>query len=239
MIGPRSSQHSPRLSWVPAGLVALALATVAPAALRAQTDGTCIPVAERGGRELGCFIVAREELGRLAATPALYWHLDTFPTRRAAEASRATTQSARSTVTESLGSTWLFTIAPAAWRPRGGHRVSRIGPLPLVAADSFAAVYMEGVFAPGMHSVVHRHPGVEAWYTLDGSMCLETPQGKLEQRAGGRGVLMRGGEPMRLTGTGKGVRRSVVLILQDATKPRSTPAHDWTPRNLCGSAGGE
>jgi hypothetical protein len=38
---------------------------------------------------------------------------------------------------------------------------------------------------------------------------------------------------MMLTGTGKGVRRSLVLILQDATKPRSTPAVDWTPRHLC------
>jgi hypothetical protein len=224
--------------WARAGLVGLAL-VAAPVAARAQTDGTCIPVAERAGRELGCFITAREELGRLAASPPLYWHLDTYSSRRAAEASRATTRNARSTVTESLGRVWLFTIAPATWRPRGGHRVSRIGPLPLVAADSFAAVYMEGVFAPGMQSVVHRHPGVEAWYTLEGSMCLETPQGTLQQRAGGPGVLMRGGEPMVLTGTGQGVRRSVVLILQDATKPRSTPAHDWMPRHLCGSASGK
>ena len=33
---------------------------------------------------------------------------------------------------------------------------------------------------------------------------------------------------------GTGVRRSLVLILQDATKPRSTMATDWTPRKLCG-----
>jgi hypothetical protein len=227
-----------RLGWVRVVFVGLALVG-APAAVRAQTDGTCIPVAERAGRELGCFIVAREELGHLAASPPLYWHLDTYSNRRAAERARATARDARSTVTESLGRTWLFTIAPATWRPRGGHRVSRIGPLPLVAADSFAAVYMEGVFAPGMQSVVHRHPGVEAWYTLEGSMCLETPQGKLEQHAGGPGVLMRGGEPMMLTGTGQRVRRSVVLILQDATKPRSTPAHDWMPKQLCGSAVGK
>jgi hypothetical protein len=94
---------------------------------------------------------------------------------------------------------------------------------------------MEGIFEPGMHSMVHRHPGVEAWYTLEGAMCLETPEGKLEQRAGGPGVLMRGDVPMMLTGTGTGVRRSVVLILQDATKPRSTPVSDWTPRHLCRS----
>jgi hypothetical protein len=48
-------------------------------ALRAQTDGTCVPVAERAGRDFGCFITAREELGPLAATPALYWYLDTYP----------------------------------------------------------------------------------------------------------------------------------------------------------------
>jgi quercetin dioxygenase-like cupin family protein len=218
----------------PARLRALAAAIAAVAAsgtpLRAQTDGTCVPVAERAGRTYGCFITARQELGRLPASPALYWHLDTYPTRDAAQSAAA----ARSTVVQSLGRTWLFTIAPARWRPRGGRRVARIGPLPLMAADSVAAVYMEGVFEPGMQSMVHRHPGVEAWFTLEGSMCLETPAGRLEQRAGGPGVLVPGGTPMQLTGTGTGPRRSVVLILQDATRPRSTPAADWTPRHLCG-----
>jgi quercetin dioxygenase-like cupin family protein len=136
-------------------------------------------------------------------------------------------------VVESLGKTWLFTIAAADWQPRAGQRVAVIGPLPLVDADSIAAVYMEAAFQPGMHSVVHRHPGAEAWYTLEGSQCLETPDGTLEQRAGDPGVLVAGGVPMMLTGTGTGPRRSVVLILQDATKPRSTPASDWTPRGLC------
>ena len=200
-------------------------------ALRAQTDGTCIPVAQRAGRAFGCFITARQELGRLQDQPALYWHLDTFPTRDAAERARDT----RSSVVESLGRIWLFTIAPSGWRPSAsaGTRVARIGPLPLVAADSLAAVYMEGVFQPGMSSVVHRHAGVEAWFTLEGSMCLETPTGTVLQAARDTGVLVPAGVPMRLTGTGTGPRRSVVLILQDATQPRSTPAPDWTPRGSC------
>lgn len=202
---------------------------VASASLPAQTDGTCIPVAERAGRELGCFIMAREELGPLPRTPELYWHLDTFPTRAAAERARA----ARSTVVESLGRIWLFTIAPVDWRAASGRHVTRIGPLPLIAADSFAAVYMEGVFAPGMNTVVHRHAGAEAWFTLEGSMCVETPEGRLTQGALDSGVVVRAGLPMMLTGTGTGPRRSVVLILQDATQPRSTPAHDWAPRGLC------
>ena len=201
--------------------------------LRAQTDGICVPVAERVGRALGCFITAREPLGNLRGSPPLFWHLDTFTSRDAATAARSTTPGARSTVVESLNRVWLFTVGPKEWRARGGDNVARIGPLPLIAADSFAAVYMEGVFQPGMQSVVHDHPGAEAWYTLEGSMCLETPEGTMEQRAGGPGVLVRGGLPMVLTGTGTGVRRSVVLILQDATKPRSAPVHTWTPQGLC------
>ena len=38
---------------------------------------------------------------------------------------------------------------------------------------------------------------------------------------------------MMLTGTGNQIRQSLVLILQDATQPRSTPATDWTPTGLC------
>jgi hypothetical protein len=113
--------------------------------------------------------------------------------------------------------------------------VAAIGPLSLVRADSFAAVYMEGIFEPGMTSVIHRHAGVEAWYTLVGEQCLETPGGTLVQRAGDPGMMVPGGEPMMLTGTGTVIRRSLVLILQDATQPRSMLATDWTPRGLCGS----
>ena len=195
----------------------------------AQTAGTCVPVSERAGREFGCFITAREELGHLASRPALYWHLDTYTTAAKAEAAKGP----HSTVVQSLGHVWLFTIAPAKWRPVGGHRTARIGPLPLVPSDHYAAVYMEGDFEPGMESIVHRHPGVEAWYTLEGSMCLETPEGTVKQRAGDPGRMVRGGLPMQLTGTGTVVRRSLVLILQDADKPWLTPATDWTPKGLC------
>ena len=211
-----------------AALVALVAAPPAP--LQAQADGTCIPLKERAGRLYGCFITAREELGALPVEPPLYWHLDTYPTVSAAKADMGP----RGTVVESLGRIWLFTIAPADFRPTDGARIATIGPLPLVRATAFSAVYMESVAEAGMSSVVHRHPGVEAWYTIAGSMCVETPRGKLEQHAGDPGVLVAGGVPMVLTGTGTGPRRSVVLILQDASLPRSTPAHDWKPSGICG-----
>ena len=210
-----------------AEILAIVVALTARSAA-AQTVG-CEPASERAGRELGCFITARQELGALPKGSRLYWHIDAFPSKAKAEAAR----SSRSTVVQSLGRTWLFTIGEAAWRSPGGDHVSVVGPLPLVPADSYAAVYMEGVFKPGMQSPVHRHPGVEAWYTLKGEQCLETPRGKLIQRAGDSGVMVPCGEPMLLTGTGADERRSLVLILQDARQPRSMLATDWKPAGLC------
>lgn len=206
----------------------VATASLLASSAAAQTE-SCEPVAQRGGREFGCFITAREELGALPRDSALYWHIDAFDTPAAAAAAKAR----RGTVVQSLGRTWLFTIAEAGWRPASGERVALAGPLPLVDSDTYAAIYMEGVFRPGMHSPIHRHPGVEVWYTLEGEQCLETPEGKLVQRAGDARVMVAGGVPMILTGTGKRVRRSLVLILQDARKPRSTLATDWTPAGLC------
>jgi quercetin dioxygenase-like cupin family protein len=221
---------NPRQTSVLVVAAVTALSWLVPKAATAQTKG-CEPVAERAGREFGCFITAREELGPLPGHSSFYWHIDAFTTRAAAETARAR----RSTVVESLGSLWLFAIAEAAWRPATGERIASVGPLPLVKADVYAAVYMEGVFRPGMRSPIHRHPGVEAWYTLEGEQCLETPRGKLVQRAGGAGVTVPAGLPMMLTGTGSGPRRSLVLILQDAAQPRSTLATDWAPAGLCRS----
>jgi hypothetical protein len=217
-----------RTTFLLAALAALSLSSP----LHSQTDGTCVPVAERAGRKLGCFITARHEIGRLLPRPPLYWHLERYASR--AEAQRDARRDNRSFAVESFDKHWVFTIAPFEWRSQAGEPFSRVGPLPLVDAPRFAAGYMEAACEPGMHSMVHRHDGAEAWFTLEGSQCLETPDGKLEQSAGGAGVVVPGGVPMILTGTGRGLRRSLVLILQDATKPRSTPATDWTPKGLCG-----
>ena len=72
----------------------------------------------------GANAIATVALGELPQT-LLYWHLDTYPTRAAAEA----TKGARGTVVESFDKVWLFTIAEADWRPSGGDRVARIGPV--------------------------------------------------------------------------------------------------------------
>jgi hypothetical protein len=38
---------------------------------------------------------------------------------------------------------------------------------------------------------------------------------------------------MQVTASGTQMRRAIVLVLQDASLPRSMPASDWKPKGLC------
>ena len=204
------------------------LALMPMAGASAQPGGLCRPVSERKA-EVGCWILSQDSVGVLSQ-PQAFWHLETFPTRAAALAAKT----ARGTVLESLGKVWLLTIERSDWRPNGGDHVATIGPLPVRAGGEYAAQYMEAIFSPGMTSSVHIHSGPEAWYTAAGETCLETPNGKQVGRAGGPPVIVPDG-PMHLTATGTELRRSIVLILHDASQPAVTIVHDWTPKGLCKS----
>lgn len=212
---------------VAAVTASLALAAVSPTA--AQHHISCRPVAERTG-DVGCWIMAREVLRQLPPDP-LYWHLDTYPSRAAAEADKG----ARGTVIEAADKVWLLTIAEHSWRPRGGQRVAQIGPLPIDGAREHAAVYMEAMLPPGFAAPIHRHPGPEAVYAVAGEVCIETPDGKVIERPGGESHVTPTGRPMALVVTGREHHRSIVLILHDTSQPPVIPVNDWTPRGLCRS----
>ena len=189
--------------------------------------GICNPVSERR-TEVGCWIITNEKIGKLPATP-LYWYIDRFPTREAAAAAKGA-----GTVIEALGHVWLMTIAGNDAKASGGERAAKIGPLPVELGVEYTAQYMESVFTPGMTAPPHRHPGPEAWYTLAGETCLETPEGKVVDRPGQEPhVIIPGGRPMHLTATGNETRRSIILVLHDSSKPAGAPAPDWKPANLC------
>jgi quercetin dioxygenase-like cupin family protein len=214
--------------------LAAAAATLVGVLLGAQVaaqhvpEGTrCIPISERTG-DTGCWIIADWPLGKLGRSE-IFWHLDAYLTR--ADADRAKGQDG--TVVESLGKIWLLTIQDKGWRPSGGERIAEIGPLPISPNEPYSAQYMEAIFTPGMTAPPHIHSGPEAWYTLSGETCLETPQGKQVGRAGGEYVIVPGGPPMHLTATGTETRRALVLILHETSKPPSTLVHDWTPKGLC------
>ena len=95
------------------------------------------------------------------------------------------------------------------------------------------AVYLVSTFDPGMTAPLHTHSGPEAFYTLTGDTCLETPDGILTGRGEGHALIVPGGPPMLLVATGTERRRGIALILHDSSQPATTLIHDWTPKGLC------
>jgi quercetin dioxygenase-like cupin family protein len=173
--------------------------------------------------------MADDPIGPLAESP-MFWHLDEYATRAAAEADKGP----RGTVVEALGKVWLMTIEDEKWRPAHGNRVSVVGPLTIVAGEKYSTQYMEAIFTPGMTAPAHIHSGPEAWYQLAGETCVETSDGHTQTgRAGGAPVIVPMGLSMHLTATGTEQRRSLVLILHKSSEPVTTMVHDWTPKGLC------
>jgi len=218
------------MNWMAAhryAFVCIALSVSNQVLAQPVPGGRCQPVSERT-TEVGCWILVHQTLGSLSQSQ-IFWHLDVYPSRAAAEAAKGP----HGTVVESLGKIWLLSIEDAGWRPSGGERIAEIGPLPIIAGENYSAQYMEAIFTPGMTAPTHTHSGPEAWYTVAGETCLETPQGKQVGRAGGQHVIVPGGPPMHLTATGTEQRRALVLILHESAKPASTLAYDWTPKGLC------
>jgi quercetin dioxygenase-like cupin family protein len=222
-----TKSQSFRVPWfLPVCLLATASALAQAPSQTAQV-GNCHPVSERT-TEVGCWIIAHQPLGELPPSP-IFWYLDTYPTRVEAEGAKGP----RGTVVESLGKVWLLTVEKAGWQPAKGVRVAEIGPLPVTAGEPYSAQYMEAILNPGMTSAIHTHAGPEAWYTLAGETCLETPDGKYVGRAGGEPVIVPGGPPMLLTATGEVQRRALVIVLHRSSELPTTVVHDWKPKGLC------
>lgn len=173
-------------------------------------------------------LLAHADLGPLPNEP-VYWHIDSFADLQAAEAAK----DRRGTVASDFGQVWLFTIAPASWRPAGGIHKATVGPLPVRPAASFSVEYVHSVFAPGMTAPVHRHSGPEGFYAIDGDSCLEMPGGVHTGMGPGNTMVMEGGPPMALMAVGTQPRRAFAVILHDATLPATTRVDDWTPTGLC------
>ena len=176
--------------------------------------------------DFGCFIIATVK-GLQFTQPTVYWHLQTFPSRAAADAAK----SATGVVVEEDGRVWLSEFGPRDGVPRGGEPVALIGPPELPRARTYDAVLSYAVMRPGDRSLVHTHPGPEGWYMLDGEQCLETQAGTKNARAG-ETMTVSPNVPMELSIVGTTIRRSLVLIIHDSTQA-AIIASDWKPSGAC------
>jgi hypothetical protein len=173
-------------------------------------------------------LLARKDLPSVD-TKSVYWHLDSFPSKAAAQDSLT----ANGTIVEAFDKIWLFTIAPRAWRAKHGRHVALLGPLPLDPAPRYTAEYLRSVFTPGMTAPLHVHSGPEAFYAVSGDTCLETPEGVQLGRGPGNSLMIRAGPPMLLMAIGQQPRRGFALILHDGARQPTTLTHDWHPTGLC------
>jgi len=189
---------------------------------------SCKPMSQKTG-ETGCWILTSHPLGIL--NKPVYWTIDMFSTRELAEHAKGP----HGMVVESLGKVWLLTISENPETHSPGTRVTQIGPLNIEAERTYTAQYMEAILQPGMVSKTHLHSGIEAFYTMSGETCLETPSGKQVGKTG-VDIVIPEGVPMELTAIGTEARRGLILVLHDASKPPTTLVDSWKSKNLCASA---
>ena len=135
----------------------------------AQLMSTCVPDSPERRCEIGCSIIQSKALPE-GLTEPVFWHIDRFdsPERARAAAGPA------SIAFDAAGNWWLMTIERETTDHHGGQHVTRVGPLPLPRATRYAMVVQSALFLPGMYSLPHHHPGVEAIYVLEGEACYET-----------------------------------------------------------------
>ena len=182
--------------------------------------------------KFGCLLLGKKEVARFPEG-ALFWHLNKFPTREAAEAAEGQT----GMVVEAEKQFWLFSFGPKGAVPKQGKHVASVGPLPLTSdklppATSYEIVAYLAVMPPKEYTGVHTHPGPEAWYVLAGKQCLETPAGVMKVRAG-EGMFAPPTTPMRLTNNGSSIRRALFLVIHDAAQPWNIPTGEWKPAGAC------
>ena len=94
--------------------------------------------------EFGCFNIATEN-GLGFQQPEVYWHIQTFANRAAAEAAK----SATGIVVEEDGRVWLSEFGARDLAVTGGQPIAIVGPLMLPPAKSYTAVLSYAVMRPG------------------------------------------------------------------------------------------
>jgi quercetin dioxygenase-like cupin family protein len=150
----------------------------------------------------------------------LFWRVDTFPTFAQAQAVAGPTALAA----EVGGKAWLFTLGPRGGSSPGGSKAAEIGPVPSITAPEYLLRVVRSGGPPGAKTPVHTHPGSETFYVLSGELTQKTPDGVHHVSAGQSMLGHPANTPMQVSSSGTGDLSALVMFVNDATKPFSSPA---------------
>jgi quercetin dioxygenase-like cupin family protein len=207
--------------WLVCGAIAL---MVLPKTASSGLEPSCSEDSPERRGEIGCSLVENKPLPETLQQP-LFWHIDRFDSGQSARAAVGPA----SVALEAHGAWWLLTIEPKIADHHGGHHVTIVALPPLPPAPKYSMLVMSAYIPPGMTSRVHYHSGVEAFYTVDGEQCLETPTGAHKIPKGGT-LAVPAGVTMRLVATGAKPRRALAVIVYDASQPPTTRTETGGPQ---------
>jgi quercetin dioxygenase-like cupin family protein len=162
--------------------------------------------------------VAEKTVSQLPPGP-LFWRIETFPTLAKAQAAASPT----ALVAEVAGKAWLFTLGPPGGSS-GGSKVAELGPVPAFKAPEYLLRVVRSGGPPGAKTPVHTHPGSETFYVLRGELTQRTPEGVTRVSAGQSMPGHPPNTPMQVSSSGDGGLSAIVMFVNDATRPFSSPA---------------
>jgi quercetin dioxygenase-like cupin family protein len=163
--------------------------------------------------------IAEKKVAQLPPGP-LFWRVDTFPTLAKAQAAASPTALAA----EVAGKAWLFTLGSPGGSSSGGSKVAEIGPVPSITAPEYLLRVVRSGGLPGAKTPVHTHPGSESFYVLSGQLTQKTPEGVMHLSAGQSMPGHPPNTPMQVSSSGASDLSALVMFVNDATKPFSSPA---------------
>lgn len=163
--------------------------------------------------------IAEKKVAQLPPGP-LFWRVDTFPTLAKAQAAASPTALAA----EVAGKAWLFTLGSPGGSSSGGSKVAEIGPVPSITAPEYLLRIVRSGGPPGAKTPVHTHPGSETFYVLSGELTQKTPEGVNRVSAGQSMPGHPPNTPMQVSSSGVSDLSALVMFVNDATKPFSSPA---------------
>lgn len=163
--------------------------------------------------------VAEKKVSQLPPGP-LFWRVDTFPTLAKAQAAASSTALAA----EVAGKAWLFTLGPPGGSSPGGSKVAEIGPVPSISAPEYLLRVVRSGGPPGAKTSVHTHPGSETFYVLSGELTQKTSEDVNRVSAGQSMPGHPPNTPMLVSSSGTSNLSALVMFVNDATKPFSSPA---------------
>jgi quercetin dioxygenase-like cupin family protein len=190
----------------------------------AELEPSCAENSPERHGEIGCSLVENKPLPESLKEP-LFWHIDRFESGETARAAVSPT----SVALEAHGTWWLLTIESRVRNHHGGQHVAEVALPPLPPAPKYSMLVMSAYIPTGLTSRVHYHSGVEAFYTVDGEQCLETPTSAHRMPKGGT-FAVPAGVTMRLVATGAKPRRALAVIVYDASQPPTTRTETGGPQ---------